>query len=120
MTASSASEIYSTDLLLTGSDPIVTQGETVAAGQNLAAHTVVARLTADGTIKAHAPAASDGTQLAIGILVNAVNAVSATKAPIYVAGTFNPDLLVWNAATDTDAKKAVVFDRTPIHLRKPA
>lgn len=45
--------------------------------------------------------------------------------PVYRAGCFNPDALVWPASFDTDAKKFAAFDRavtrgaTNIILRRP-
>lgn len=46
----------------------------VAAGQNLAIGTVLGRTTADGKLRALAPAATDGTETAIGVLANDIDA----------------------------------------------
>lgn len=74
----------------------------------------------NGHLKAHDPEATDGTQTAVGILVHAVDTTSAAQeAPIYIGGTFNPDLLVWHDTLQTDSQRAAVFDRTPINLRTP-
>lgn len=48
--------------------------DTVAAAQNLALGTVVARDTATAKLKAFDPLASDGSEIAIGVLGNDVNA----------------------------------------------
>ncbi len=48
--------------------------DTVAAAQNLALGTVVSRETATAKLKALDPAASDGTESAVGVLGNAVDA----------------------------------------------
>jgi hypothetical protein len=47
---------------------------TIAAGQNLALGTVLGRKTADGKLHALAPAASDGTETAIGVLATDTDA----------------------------------------------
>lgn len=47
---------------------------TVAAGQNLALGTVVGRITATSKIKSMDPTATDGTEHAAGILLNAIDA----------------------------------------------
>jgi hypothetical protein len=50
---------------------------TVAAGQNLPLGTVLGRSASDGKHYAIDPAATDGTQLAMGVLANAVDATNA-------------------------------------------
>ncbi|CAG2153239.1 head decoration protein [Ralstonia mannitolilytica] len=47
---------------------------TVAAGQNLPLGTVVGRMTATGKLAALDPSATDGTEVAAGVLGNAVDA----------------------------------------------
>lgn len=47
---------------------------TVAAGQNLPLGAVVGRVTATGKLKALDPSATDGTEVAAGVLGNAVDA----------------------------------------------
>lgn len=46
----------------------------IAAGQNLAIGTVLGKKTADGKLHALAPAASDGTETAIGVLASDTDA----------------------------------------------
>jgi Bacteriophage lambda head decoration protein D len=48
--------------------------ETVAAGQNLLLGSVVGRETASAKLKALDPSATDGTQIAVGVLGNDVDA----------------------------------------------
>ncbi len=50
------------------------EAATIAAGQNLLLGTVLARKTADGKCHALAPAASDGTEIAVGILATDTDA----------------------------------------------
>lgn len=72
----------------------------------------------NGELKPYEPTATDGTQIPVGILVHAVDTTAAAmEAPIYVAGTFHPDLIEWPASIQTDAQRKAVFDGTPINLR---
>lgn len=50
------------------------EAATVAAGQNLQLGTVLGRKTADGKLYALAPAATDGTETAIGVLATDTDA----------------------------------------------
>jgi hypothetical protein len=59
--------------------------EVVASGQNLGIGTVVGRQTANGKIYALNPGATDGTQVAIGVLVEDVNAVTGDKPGVILA-----------------------------------
>lgn len=97
---------FDTKALITGdTPPIVTMSEVAASA--LAQWTVVGR---DGTGKI-VPAVL-GTTNAIGITVNSVDpAVGAMDTvAVYRAGCFNPDVLVWGASYDTDAKKRTAFE----------
>jgi hypothetical protein len=58
---------------------------TIGANQTLVAGQVVARVTATGHIVAVAPAASDGSQTAIGVLWAAVTTTAATKRGVLIA-----------------------------------
>ena len=80
---------------------------TVLSGQNLAAGTVVGR-NADNKITAYTPGASDGTQSAIGVLVEGVNATSGDKPGVIIARhaiCVDKTGLVWGSAVTTDAHK---------------
>lgn len=80
---------------------------TVAAGQNLSAGTVVGRITASGEIAAWDPAAIDGTQNAVGILLSDVDATAATAPGVIVARhaiVVDADNLVW-PGSPTQAQK---------------
>jgi hypothetical protein len=50
------------------------EAATVAAGQNLRLGTVLGRKTADGKLYALAPAATDGTEIAVGVLATDTDA----------------------------------------------
>ena len=84
------------------------QVATVAAGRNLELGSVVGRVTASGRLKRLDPAATDGTQVPVGLLLQAVNAslieipdmlllsrhaVVALNAVVWPAGITAPDKL---------------------------
>jgi hypothetical protein len=108
--------------LITGSEPaVLTEDMTVALSQTLAAWTVVG-VDGSGNI---IPAVL-GTTAAIGITVIAATTPGSggLKAiPIYRAGCFNPNLLVWDATYNTAEKKLEAFrgavTPTNIILRAP-
>ena len=52
----------------------------VATGQNLGSGTVVARKAADGKLYALAPATSDGTEVAVGVLATDADATLADRS----------------------------------------
>lgn len=116
--ASSGTETFTPTQLFAGDADVITQPVTVKSGSNLAQYTVVGRIDATGKIVACDLAANDGSQRAIGILVNAIDASGGDKAgTIYIAGDFNRAALVWHASFDTDLKKTLAFDRTNIVTR---
>ena len=96
--------------LFTGDTPSpLTQDLVVAAGQTLAALTVMGF---NGS-KELVPAV-DGTIAPVAILLAAINTSAGAKgAPTYRQGCFNPDLLKWDASYDTDAKKFAAFEGSP-------
>lgn len=110
---------YTPTHLFAGSTPApVTREVIVASGENLSQYAVVA-LNSAGKAVAVNPAASDGTQNAVGILCYAVDASSADAAGnIYVMGNFAHDALVWPAAWDTYAERVAAFARTGIVIGK--
>ena len=110
---------FSPTQLLAGDAEVNTDdGYVVANGQGVVPkYSVVAVLTASGKLVKHNPAGADGSQNAIGITTQAVNAAAADQhVAIYVGGVFNHEALTWAAATDTLAKRKAVFARTPIQI----
>lgn len=95
--------------------------ETIASGQNLGLGSVVGRKTTDGKIYALNPAATDGTQTAVGALIEAVDAtlldkdgliiarhaILADKALVWPAGITNPQKIT--ALTQLEASGIVVY-----------
>jgi hypothetical protein len=79
----------------------------VASGQNIAVGQVVGRITASGKIAAFDPAASDGTQNAVGVSLSAVDATAGDKPGVIVARqaiVVDRDNLVWGGVP-TNAQK---------------
>lgn len=97
--------------LITGSQPEQFVVDIpVAASQTLAALTVVG-LDDDGRV-----VEATGTIKAIGILAYPVTTDASTNykvGRVYRSGCFNPDLLVWNAAYNTDELKMNAFNGAP-------
>jgi len=79
---------------------------TVAAGQNLLLGTVLGR-TADGKLYALNPAATDGTEIAVGVLGNDVDATLIDRGAVMIArhAIVARSALIWPSGI-TDAQKA--------------
>lgn len=71
---------------------------TVISGQNLAIGTVIGIITASGKATILAPAAADGSQTAVGVIVEAVNATAGDVAHYFLArgpAVLNSAKIVW-------------------------
>lgn len=73
---------------------------TIKSGQNLAAGTVLGKITASGLMTAYNNAANDGSEVAVGILYSAVDATSADTVGVAVTRIAEVD---GNALTGLDA-----------------
>lgn len=114
--ASSGTDSYTPVDLLAGDAEVITGGGTIAAGNNVAQYTVLGRVAASGEYVPWNPAATDGSEKAVAIAAEAVDASAAAKAcPIYLAGMFNSAVLVFT--NGTAAQQAVAFDGTSIFTR---
>lgn len=73
------------------------QHETLITGQNLAAGTVLGRITSGGKLTVLAPVAADGSQNAMGVLFEATNAAAEDKRVVVLARDFEADgqMLIW-------------------------
>jgi hypothetical protein len=80
---------------------------TVAAGQNLLLGTVLGRKTADGKLYALNPAATDGTEIAVGVLGNDVDATLIDRGAVMIArhAIVARSALIWPSGI-TEAQKA--------------
>ena len=86
--------------------------ETVAAGQNLAIGTVMARKSDDRKLYALNPAASDGTQIAMGVLIVEADATLIDTPALIAArhAIVARATLIWPAVI-TPAEQAVAIDQ---------
>lgn len=99
-------------------DIVSTQGALVT-GVAYVMGQVLGRVAATGLFGKHDPAAATGLENAVAILAyDVATPIADKKEAIYVGGVFNLDFLTFNAATNTDAKKAAVFDGTNIVAQK--
>lgn len=81
---------------------------TVVSGQNLAAGTVVGRITASGKITAYDDDNADGSQTAVGALYAAVDASAADAPGVIIArdAEVSDVLLIWAGTNDAGDKTA--------------
>lgn len=84
--------------------------ETVAAGQNLGLGTVVGKKTADSKLYALDPAATDGTETAIGVLIESVDAMLIDKTGLIVArhAIVADRAVVWPSGITVPQKAAAI------------
>ena len=83
---------------------------TVVSGQNLGTGTVVGIITASGKVTQLAPAASDGSQNAAGVLLLAVDASAADKQGVIVArhAICSDKGIVWPGGITAPQKTAAI------------
>lgn len=109
---------YTPDNFITGPFPIATRPITIDDG-NLAARSVLGKITATGKYILSLAAASDGSEVPVCILVDACDATGGDKIQnAYFAGEFNPSLLVLGTG-HTVASIGAKFPNSPIFLRAP-
>lgn len=112
-------QTYDPTELFTGSFPRHTQPMTIAASQTLDALSVLGRVTATGELTLSDAGAADGSETPVAILLAATDTTGgAAQAPVYVAGCFNPEMLVYGAGHDA-ASVAAAWLGTPMFLRAP-
>ena len=83
---------------------------TVASGQSLATGTVIGVITASGKVTQLAPAASDGSENAAGVLLNAVDATTGDQPGVIIArhAICADKGLVWPASITAPQKAAAI------------
>jgi hypothetical protein len=83
---------------------------TVASGQSLATGTVIGIITASGKVTQLAPGASDGSENAAGVLLNAVDASAADKGGVIIArhAICSDKGLVWPGSITGPQKAAAI------------
>ncbi|CBA14756.1 head decoration protein [Xanthomonas albilineans] len=97
-------------LLSEGNGCYSRENEILASGENLQAGTVLGVITASGKYTILAPAATDGSQNAGGILLSTTNATAADTAVVVVerAAEVKAAALIWPAGITTDQKTAAI------------
>jgi phosphate-selective porin len=106
--ASRSVESFAPGHIYAGISDVVTAPAIVVAGTYTYLQ-VLGRITASGKLKAHDPAASDGSQVAVALC--AIPAVYAADAnpEVIVSGQFNIEAVTFNASVTTDAAKLAAF-----------
>lgn len=98
-------------LLSEGDGAISRETVTLISGQNLAAGTVLGKITASGKYTAHNPAVdpADGSEHAVAVLVAAVDASTADAKALIVNKLAEVDNagLYWNGITDLQKTTAI-------------
>jgi len=109
------------DQLIAGNLKLVTRDVTIGASQTLVRGSVVGMITASGEYILSVETATDGSQVPVGIMVDAVTtAAGATGAgSIYEMGEFNSNYMTfdpsWTVATLTNALRSYsIFVKTSI------
>lgn len=79
----------------------------VSGAGNLPTGTVLGKVTASGKYKKHVNGASDGTETAVGILLDATDASSADVRAVMVDANARivAEFLTWDASVDNSTKK---------------
>lgn len=111
---------YTPENLLAGESDVITKPDTIAQAGAIAQFTVMGRVTTGGKLVKSVRTASDGSQNPIAIMAEDVDSTPADiTAPVYVAGEFLMDSLVWDASWDTEARKLAAFgDKAAIVVKK--
>jgi len=109
---------YVPENLLAGDSDIITKPETIAQAGVLAQFTVLGRLA--GKLIKSVRTAVDGSQNPVAILAEDVDTTAAdVVAPVYLAGEFDINSLVWDASWATEAQKLAAFgDKATIIAKK--
>lgn len=110
---------YTPENLLAGESDVITKPDTIAQAGVIPALSVLGR-NAAGKLIVSLETATDGSEVPVAILVEDVNTTSGdVVAPVYVAGEFLIDALVWHASWTTDALKLAAFgDKAAIVVKK--
>jgi hypothetical protein len=116
MTTTSFSEgNYAAEFLITeGPNTYSRDPVTVISGQTLVAGAVLGKITASGKVTLIAPAASDGSEVAYGILLAPVDASAADTAGTAIVrlAEINAAKLAWGSATAPQKATALATLKT--------
>lgn len=111
---------YTPENLLAGESDVITKPDLVGGSASHPALTVLGRIGVSGILIPSVRTANDGSQNPVAILVEAADAtLGNVTVPVYVAGEFLIDGLVWDASWATDAQKLAAFgDKAAIVAKK--
>ena len=100
---------YSPDNLIAGDFPLRSQGGTLLAGQSYVRGSVLGKVDASKKLTLCDPAADDGSENPVGILIADVDATSADAAGMmYISGDFNENALtIGGSGTADDIRDAL-------------
>ncbi len=91
-------ESYTPDRLVAGLTQLVSETGTLLAGQNLPRGALIGRITASGKLTLSLAAATDGSQVPYGVLLDAFDATAGdTMCGCYVKGEFDVAALTFGA-----------------------
>jgi hypothetical protein len=111
---------YSPDNLIAGDFPVITEGVTIKAGQNLSRGAVLGKITSTGEYRLSVtPAAvgEEGSEVPRAILLQNTDASAAAKAaPVSTTGEFNERALILGTGHTLASIKDGLHDRS-IFLR---
>lgn len=111
---------YSEHPLVVGTYQTVNEPEMVASGQGiLPAGAILGRITASGEWVLSMAGASDGSQIPRGVLGVELDATtSAVIGPVFKAGVFNPNALIFGTG-HTEASVKSAWEGMPLFVRRP-
>ena len=114
-----AAEVYVPDQLIAGIFPLVTDNVTIVSGAGVIKRgTVLGKITASGKYTTRLTASADGSQSAVAIAADTVDATSADQiVGVYLSGEFNSNAMTlgtgWTVATVTAALRSLsIFVKT--------
>ncbi len=98
---------YTHDSLIGGDFPLVTAEVTVLDGQDISRGALMGIVTASGKAIISDSAASDGSEVAYGVLTEDVNADGAdVVSSVYLTGQFNDQALSFGGSDTVDDRRA--------------
>lgn len=105
-------------LLSEGSGEISRDVVTIASGQNLKAGSVLGKITATGKFSAYNNSASDGREVAAGVLYDACDATSGDQRAVAIVrlAEVATDLLVFRDDQDGAARAAAIADLAALNI----
>ena len=118
---SQSSESYTPDRLVAGLTQLVSESAILAAGQVLPRGALMGRITASGKLTLSTAAATDGSQVPYGILLDAFDATAGdVTCGVYIRGEFDPDSITFGAGQTRaglhDALRAMGIFLKPVVL----